>query len=226
MSSRDGPRDPALIWLRPIATPLSLGLLAQAVMSFVLSGYELAWVDQTAQAHAVALIALVVVVPLQAGASVFGFLARDPAAATGLGILAGTWAAFGAVKLLSAPGARSATLGLLLCAAGVALVVPAAASFTGKIAAGLVLLIAAARFAVSGAYELGGSATVQHAAGIVGLVLSAVALYAALAFELEGVTGRTVLPIGRHGHGALAMQGDLGEQMRQLPHEPGVRRPL
>lgn len=48
-------------------------------------------------------------------------------------------------------------------------------------------------------------------AGIVGLVLCAVAIYTALAMALEDALGRTVLPIGR----SEAIDG-----------EPGVRQQL
>ena len=224
-SSASSPPN-SVVHLRPIATPLSLGFLALAVISFVVAGDELSWISDTAQGHLVALATLVFVVPLQAGCAVFGFLARDPAAAAGLGVMSGTWAAYGAVGLMSPPGTRSGALGLLLCAAAAALIVPAAASFSGKVVAGAVLLIAGARFALTGVYELTGSHLLRDVSGVVGLVVCGVALYAALAFELEGIAGRTVLPIGRHGRGDVAIRGNLDEQLRQVENEPGVRRPL
>lgn len=206
-----GQDPPAVVHLRPIATPLSLGFLALAVVSFVVAGDELSWIG-TAQSHVVALTALVFVVPLQAACSLLGFLARDPAAAAGLGIMTGTWAVYGAVRLTSAPTSTSGALGLLMCAAAVAIVVPAAASLSSKALAGAVLLFAAARFALTGVYELTRMSGLRSASGVVGLAVCAIAVYAALAFELEGVAGRTVLPVGRHG--------------RQVENEPGVRRPL
>ena len=42
----DGAETPQVrVTLRPIATPLSLGFLALAAASFVMSGLELAWVN-------------------------------------------------------------------------------------------------------------------------------------------------------------------------------------
>lgn len=182
---------------RPTATPLPLGFLALAVTSILVSGLELSWVSRAGQGHTVALLVLVFVVPLQAAGGVLGFLTRAPAEGTGMAVLAGTWAAYGAGTLLSPPGATSRGLGLLLCGSAVALLVPAAASALDKPLATAVLVCAAARFAVSGSYELTASTGASHAAGWIGLVVSAVAAYAALAFEFEGVTGHAVLPVGR-----------------------------
>ena len=53
------------------------------------------------------------------------------------------------------------------------------------------------RFVVTGIYELEASPTWKSAAGWGGLALAVLALYAALALELEASHGRTVLPLGR-----------------------------
>ncbi len=71
--------------LRPIATPLPLGFLALFVATLSFSAVQLSWID-TSQGHIVALPALTLTVPLQLIASVMGFLARDPVAATGMGM--------------------------------------------------------------------------------------------------------------------------------------------
>ena len=52
---------------------------------------------------------LAFVVPLQAAAAVFGTLARDGVAATGMAILTGTWGTF-ALVLLTSPPVRRATV--------------------------------------------------------------------------------------------------------------------
>jgi len=213
-----GTPPPAVVSLRPIATPLSLGFLALAVTSFLVSGLELSWASPARQAHTVALLVLVFVVPLQAISTVFGFLARDPAAAAGMGVMTGTWAAFGTATLMSTPGSTSRGLGLLLCAAAMSLVVPAAAATLSKPLAGVVLALAAARFAVSGAFELTGSTTAGHVAGWLGLAVFALATYAALAFELEGATGRAIVPVGRRVPRHAAVD--------EADREPGVRATL
>lgn len=222
----DDPRVPAVVALRPLATPLSLGFLTLAAASFVVSGVELSWVDPVGQREAIALILIVFAAPLQLGSAVFGFLTRDAVAAAGIGLIGGTWLAVGVTMVATPPGSVSGGLGLLLVAAAVGLLVPAVAGSASKLLATGVLALVAVRFAVTGGYELSGSAGWQTAAGVVGLVTSAVALYAALAFELEAAHRHTVLPIGRHGVGRISLTGDFADQIEGVQHEPGVRREL
>jgi hypothetical protein len=149
---------------------------------------------------------------LQLLASVFGFLARDVAAATGMGVLAGTWATVGLTTATSPPGAVSPGLGVFLVTAGVCMLVPAV-SAGAKLVPATVMTLAAVRFAVTGIYEITASAGWKSAAGWVGLLLGVVAVYAALALALESTRGRTVLPLGRRAPAEPA-------------GEPGVRPQL
>ncbi len=210
--------------MRPLGTPLPMGFLAQTVASSAFASLQLAWIPSS-QAHAVALGVLLLAPPLQLLAAVMGFLSRDPVAGTGVGVLAGTWAGLCVVTLSSPPGSTSAGLGVLLLGAAVCLLVPAAAA-TAKVVPCLVILTSAARFAVTGVAELEGGRAWMTAAGWAGVALAVVALYGALALELEGARGRTVLPVGRSGRARLAVQGDLADQLGDLPHEPGVRQQL
>ncbi|MFC8419513.1 hypothetical protein ACFUN7_01205 [Streptomyces sp. NPDC057236] len=57
-------------------------------------------------------------------------------------------------------------------------------------------------------------------------MLTAVALCAALAFEVEDVRHRTVLPTFRRGSGARAFDGASGHQFAAVVKEAGVRREL
>jgi succinate-acetate transporter protein len=165
-------------------------------------------------------------VPLQLLASVFGFLSRDPVAATGMGILSGTWAVAGITTLTNPPGTASEGLGVLLLVAGLAMFVPAAAAMDSKIVPAAVMGLAGTRFVVTGAYELTGSAEWKSAAGWLGIALAVLALYAALALELEGVRERGVLPIGRRGSGRAAMAGEGPLEAAHLIKEAGVRPQL
>lgn len=219
-------RPNARVVLRPVATPLTLGFLTLAAASFVVSGLELSWVNPATNWAAVGLVILTFVVPLQLISAVFGFLARDPVASAGMGILAGTWLAVGAVTYTGAPTMTSGAVGLLLLASASALLVPAAAGLSSKIAASAVLITAALRFYLTGVYELTDGAAWRLAAGVAGLVLTAVAGYTALAFELEGAHLRTVLPVGRRGRGRDALAGDFASQVRDVHHEAGVRQQL
>jgi succinate-acetate transporter protein len=207
--------------LRPIASSLPLGFLALTLATVVFSAVQLGWVP-TAQRPVAGLVAVAVTAPLQLLASVFGFLARDPVAATGMAVLAGTWAVTGLVTLQSPPGAVSAELGVLLVVAALAVVVPAAAG-RSKAAVAAAMATTAVRFGVTGGYELTGSPAWKTAAGVVGLVVALVALYAALALELEATQRREVLPVGRSGLARQAAGGEGVFEEGELAREPGIR---
>jgi uncharacterized protein len=199
--------------LRPIANPLPLGFLALAGATLLVSALQLGWIEPS-QGKDVALVLVAFVFPLQLVTSVFGYLGRDVVAGTGMGILAGTWLSVGLITLTSPAGATSDALGLFLLLAGLAMLVPAIAAASGKLVAVAVLGTTALRFACTGMYELTASKTWEDVAGVVGLVLCAVAVYAALAIALEEARRRTVLPTGRRGAGL------------DVADEPGVRAQL
>jgi succinate-acetate transporter protein len=210
--------------LSPLATPLPLGFLALLLATVSFSAVQLGWVPAT-EGRVAGLVAVFATVPLQLLAAIMGFLARDPVAATGMGVLAGTWGVVGLTTLTSPPGATSAELGVLLVAAGLCMLVPAV-SAGAKLVPAAVMGLAAVRFLVTGAYHLTGSDGWKAAAGWVGLALGLLALYAALALELEGSHGRTVLPLGRRGPGRDAVEGDGPLLPGELAGEPGVRPQL
>jgi uncharacterized protein len=207
--------------VRPVASPLPLGFLALLAATVVFSAVQLRWIP-TAQSSVAALTALAVTAPLQLLASVVGFLARDPVASTGMGLLAATWALTGVVTLQSPPGAVSAGLGVLLLTAAVAVLVPAVAG-RSKLAVAVTMASTAVRFGVTGGYELTGAAGWRVAAGVVGLVVAACAGYAALALELESHRRREVLPLGRSGLAREAAAGRGVFDEEELAREPGVR---
>jgi succinate-acetate transporter protein len=213
------------IVLRPIGNPLPLGFLALAAATLLVSGLQLDWLKPS-DGRAVALILIAFVFPLQLLSSILGFLARDVVAGTGMGVLAGSWLSIALVQLTSPPGSTSDALGLFLLIAALAMLVSAGAAATGKLVPAAVLATTATRFAVTGAYQLSASSSWKEAAGIVGLVLCALAVYAALAMALEDVRGETVLPLGRRAGGRAAMAGGGAEQLAPLEHEAGVRQQL
>ena len=106
--------------LRPIASPLALGFAGLAGASPVTSGLELAWIASS-EREQVGLLILLFAPPLQATASIFGFLGRDAVAATGMGILSATWLSIGAVLLATPSGSTSDALGTFLVVASAAL---------------------------------------------------------------------------------------------------------
>jgi uncharacterized protein len=213
------------IVLRPLANPLPLGFLALAAATLLLSGLQLGWLEPS-DGRAVALILLAFVFPLQLLASVLAYLARDVVAATGMGILSGTWLSIALVMLDSPPGATSEALGLFLLCAGAAMWVPASTAAAAKLVPGLVLGTAGLRFVLTGAYQLSGSPTWEDVAAIVGLLLCALGFYTALAMALEDARHRTVLPVGRREQGRRALAGDLPTGGERLGREAGVREQL
>jgi uncharacterized protein len=214
------------IFLRPIATPLALGFIALGGATLVLSGLQLGWFSPQKESMYVALALISFGFPLQLLASIFGFLSRDPVAATGMGVLATSWLTIGLIKLNSVPIQTSAALGVFLIFTSAALLIPAIGSSFGKLVPALVLLTAAVRFFITGIYELTANTDVQQAAGVLGLVLLGVAFYAALALEIEDVRRKTVLPVLRLGMGKESMEGNMEDQLTRIEREAGVREQL
>ena len=214
----------ARVVLRPVGTPLPLGFLGLFVATLSFSSLQLGWIPET-QGSVVALAALGLTVPVQLLAAVFGFLSRDPVAGTGMGILAGTWAAAGLATLTAAPGTTSPGLGMVLIASGLAMLVPAAAG-RQKVVAATVMALSALRFLLTGTAEMSAAPAWMTAAGWAGVVLAGVSLYAALAFELEGTDKRDVLPLWRSGSAASAVRDGEVAQLGNLWAEPGVRKQL
>jgi uncharacterized protein len=204
---------PERVMLRPIGNPLPLGFLALAGATLLVSGLQLGWLSES-EGRNVALILIAFVFPLQLVTALFGYLGRDVVAGTGMGILCGTWLSVGLVTLTSPAGSTSDALGLFLLLAAVAMLVPASAAASGKLVAVAVLGTTALRFACTGIYELTASDTWKDIAGVVGLALCAIAVYAALAIALEEARRTTVLPTGRRGAG------------RDVEDEPGIRPQL
>ena len=130
------------IFLRPLGSPLPVGLAGLAVASLVVSGLDLGWVN-AADGHEVGLMLLIAGVPLQLVGCVFALPARDAAAATSMGLLSISWMGMGATRLLSPAGSVSHVLGLALLATGGLLAASALGQGAGKPLAGLTLGLAA-----------------------------------------------------------------------------------
>jgi succinate-acetate transporter protein len=212
---------PARIMLRPLGSPLTIGMAGLAIASLVQSGVELRWTAST-QAPQAGLILIAVPFVLQLLACVLSYLVRDGATGAAVGVLSTSWLAIGLVEIVSAPGSTSGPLGLLLVAAGGVLGLTAAAIATEKVLPAIIFASAACRFVLAGVHQLSGVVAWGDAAGALGLAVCALAAYAALAFELEGQRERTVLPTLRHGRGAAALD-EPGIDVDRVAREPGVR---
>lgn len=211
--------------LRPIASSLPLGFFAFTVGTVLLTALELRWVP-IADTPQLATLVLAFVVPLEALSGLFAFLARDSGAATGLTILSAAWAATAINLLHGPPGALSLPLAVFLLTLTMLMVVMSAASVTGKALFGVLLLIGACRFALTGVFQATGSTAVEQAAGWLGVPLAVFALYGGLALLLEESTQRMVLPLGRRGRARSSLEGSFAHQVHQAEQEPGVRRQL
>jgi uncharacterized protein len=222
MTFSDGPAGLATrVVLRPTATPMPLGFIALALATAMFGVVQLGWIPPTQRAVA-ALTAVAATLPLQLVTSVFGYLSRDPVAATGFALQAGAWGIVGLVSLTTPAGATSPGLGVLLMTAAVAVLIPGVAGYS-KLVPAAVMVGTAIRFAITGGYELTSSLAWKAAAGWAGIALAALALYAALALELEGVRRHTILPVGRSGPAREAVQGEGVVDTEELAREPGVR---
>lgn len=219
------PQAMTRIVLRPMASGLPLGFFAFGAGTIMLTALELHWVPLT-ETRTLLIAVLAFVVPLEALAGIFAFLARDSGVATGLSMLSAAWATTGVVMLGGPPGSRNAALGIFMLTLATLMVVLFGASLQAKPLFGVLLLIGAARFALTGVYQLTGATATELASGWLGLPLVAFSLYGGLALLLEEGQQRTVLPILRRGRALSSLEGDLNSQLQRAEREPGVRRQL
>jgi succinate-acetate transporter protein len=194
------------VMLRPIGSPVPLGMAGLAGACLVTSGSELGWIA-VSEATQVALALLAFAFPLQLIASILAFLGRDAVVGTTLGVLAATWLGDALIHLSMPPGTHSGALGLLLLMSSALVAAGSASAAPQKSVPALVFAVASIRFALLGVFNLGGSSSWQDAAAATGLALLVLAGYTVLAALLEGTHGRSVLPMGRHGHDVVPEAG-------------------
>lgn len=218
----DGYGPPVRVLLRPLGNPLPLGMAGLAAATVVLSGQQLHWLP-TALSAQVGLVLVLFAVPAQLLACVLAFLVRDAPTGAGIGVQAVTWLTAGVLIAISPPGSRSPVLGMLLFVAAAGVLISAVSAAAGKPVPAAVLGLTAVRYAVTGVYEYSGGTGWETAAGWIGIVLGAMALYTGLAADLENARRRSVLPLLRRGRARLAAErGGPGE----VATEPGVREQL
>lgn len=213
------------IVLRPIGSPLPLGLLALGTGGLLLSCIQIG-AFAAPESKTVALILLGFVVPLQLAVTILCFLGRDTVAGAGIGVFAGAWLATSLVLLSSSPGSTSPAFGVFLLSVAAALLVIISAAAGGKAGPAIVMLVGSARFLLAGLYELTATRGVEHAGAVVGFVLVGTAAYFALASEIEDIHGEPKLPTGRRSRARLAMTGSFPDQLQGLEREAGVRQQL
>ena len=228
MYSTDGGaalRPNTRVVLRPLGSPLPLGILALVPSSVTLSIQQLGGIP-VSETASIGLLLVAFVFPLQIVAAILAFLGRDSPVATGLGLFAGAWLATGLSLLTAAPGARSKSLGIFLICAGACLLAVVTGAASGKLGTAIVLVVGGGRFIVTGLYELLGGTGLEHAAAIIGLTLAGAALYSAVVTLLEDASGETKLPLARRNLAADALDASFERQLDRLEHEAGVRQQL
>jgi len=224
MGSTDSAGPPVQIVLRPLASPLPIGFFAFGVGSFLFALPELGWVDHD-QLRPTALIMLLFVAPLELIAGVVAFWARDAGGSTSLCIFGMTWAAIAGVTFYTSDETVAA-LGAFLIAISFVILALSIASLPGKPVFAGVLVLASARFLITGIYHITGSKTYEEVAGWLGFPLCIAALYLGLALLLEDLNRATVLPLYRRGKARRSVEAELGHQIENVEREAGVRSQL
>jgi succinate-acetate transporter protein len=213
------------IVLRPIGNSLPLGMFAFAVGTTIFGAVEIGWIPPS-QTLPVVLVMLAFTAPLEAIASIFGFLARDAAVGATMGIFAAGWTTLGLCYLMLGSQAHTAAIGIFLVVDAISVLLIGIAAATGKPLVSVILVLAAIRFFASASVEFGAGEDVRRAAGSIGLLLGVLALYGGLATLLEDLQEHPVLPIGRLGKARQSTQGTLDDQIRSVHHDAGVRDQL
>jgi succinate-acetate transporter protein len=211
--------------VRPYGSAVPLGFFAFGIGMFLYAAIDAPWVKQT-DAHSIGLLLAGFVAPLEVIATIFAFLARDTVAAATLGLFAGSWFVGGLTTMQAKPGVLDAGVGYFLIAFTIVVLLLGGAAILGKPFISVLLFISAARGLLSAIYQLGGGARWNHIGGWLALVIFVVAMYGGIAFLLEDALGKTVLPLGRRGGSREAIEGSLGDQLRGLEDEAGVRHTL
>lgn len=214
-----------MVMLRPIGSSIAIGLSGLCVASLMSAGLLLGWVPK-GDAPQVGLLILVTVVPMQALSSIFALLARDGATAGIMALMAATWATNGASHLSTVPGQRDHAMGLAIAAGGALIVLSGSTTARAKVLPGAAMMLAGTHFVLLSVYQLGGAATWQDIAGIVSLVVVAIAGYTAWAVELEDASDATVAPTLRRGRARTSIEGSFADQVKHVEHEAGVRQQL
>jgi succinate-acetate transporter protein len=213
------------IVVRPYASSLPLGFFSFGVGMLLLGGIANGWLHPSDR-HTVGLLLALFVFPLELVCAIFALLSRDTFGATGLGMFTTSWLALGIADLTSSQNSVSRAVGLFEFGFAFAVVLLAFAAFAGKPLIGAIMLVAATRSTLAGVHEWGGPSWAWTTAGWLGVAIFAAAMYGGLAFLLEDVNKRAVLPVFRRGTSKESLEGDLSSQLAQLGDEAGVRQTL
>jgi succinate-acetate transporter protein len=212
--------------LRPVGTPLALGLAAIILGTTMLSGLQLGWLSGMADQRTVAFVSLAAAFPLELLAATLAFLGRDALAGTGLGTFSSVWAVSGLTLLTGPAGGTNDALGMFLLVGASLLALLLVSAGRSRVVLGVMISCGCVRLTLTGLYEITASSGLEAAAGISGLVLAAACAYGVVSLLSEDLPRAALLPVGRSGRAASSLDGGLGEQLKDLEREAGVRRQL
>ncbi|MCK8678872.1 GPR1/FUN34/YaaH family transporter [Streptomyces lichenis] len=210
------------ITLRPIASPMPVGFFAVAIASVLVGSMQLGLFGEGA--HRAVALAILPAFVLQLVVAVLAFGARDVLAASLMSCFSGTWLASALVLAVDPPQGTRVLGALNLVFALFALLMATVAH--RKRVMWFVLCAAVPRFTAAALANLTGAHWAGLVSGALGLLLAAVAMFAAFALMLEDMAGEEVLFVGRKGPAGEAVDGDLSVQLRNLERQAGVRRTL
>lgn len=218
------------ITLTPYASAMPLASFAFGIGNVLYSAFLFGWIPPS-ESLVLALILLAFVAPLELIPSVMAFLSRDTGGATAFAIFGASWIVQGLQLLVFGPPTHaSPATGLFLACLALALAILAGITFPGKPLLGGLLVVAVARSTTAAITQfkpsLGVAAHLNPITASLGLVLAALAFYAAVAFLEEDVTGRISPLTFRTGQAKAAMEGKLEDQVSALTREAGVRKQL
>jgi uncharacterized protein len=211
--------------VKPYGSALPLGFFAFGIGMFLYAAQGAEWV-KASDGHTVGLILATFVAPLEFLATVIAFLARDTMSAAALGLFSASWLSGGILLAQATPGVLDRADAYWLIAFTIVVLLLGVAAWEGKPMISVLLLVAAARGALSAVYQFGGGKVWMHASGWVALAIFVIAMYGGLAFLLEDARGATILPLLRRGKSREAIEAGLAEQLQGLESEAGVRHTL
>ncbi len=211
--------------LRPLATPLPLGMYSFGLGMLLLAAQTAGWIPLS-ETKQVGMLLVSFVFPLEAVAAIVAFLARDTVAGTVLGLFATSWLALGLALIVGHPGATSITLGFFQLGFAAPILALAVTASAGKPLLSAIMIMSASRSILDGLYQVSSTTSLERAAGYVAAAIAAFALYAGTALVIEDVRQDPLLPVLRRGAGSVAMDGNLGDQLERAGGEAGVRQQL
>jgi uncharacterized protein len=214
--------------LQPIAAPSILGLYAFAGSTLMVAANMAGWYGNSVTALYLIPFTTVFGGIAQFVAGMWAYKARDAIATAMHGTWGSFWVGFGILQLLMATGTIPANTGPTFPALGFWFIALAAITIMGTIAAtanNVALTLTLGTLTLGSIFAalaqfLGAApgAGWELAAGYAFIVAAICAWYTASALMFEGVSGRSVLPVGTTLHAQKAPTVAQGEG------EPGVRK--